>query len=865
MSPNQSIAHYRVVSKLGEGGMGAVYRATDTKLNRDVAIKVLPEAFAEDAMRMQRFEREAQFLASLSHPNIAAIYGIEQGAIIMELVEGPTLEEHIARGAMAPAEALPLAAQIADALEAAHEKGVVHRDLKPANIKLTAEGRVKVLDFGLAKALTDEPAAANPANSPTLTMRATMAGAIMGTAAYMSPEQAAGKPVDKRADIWSFGVVLWEMLTGGRLFDAETVSHTLADVLRAPLNFNSLPSDLPSSVRTLIERCLDRNPHTRLRDIGEARVLLSDPPPPETPRETAVLPVTARQQWAPWAVAGLCALGAFAAWFPRPSVPLAVSRSTLVLSPAVGPSQPSSIALSPDGARLAYVSPPPQKLYVRSIDSFDAVPLPGTDGASSPFFSPDGQWIGFFAQNRLFKVSIHGGMPTFLCPSVGGPNSASWGPDGKIVFSPRGGVTGLLEVPESGGTPKPIAASDPQKGENAYQWPEVMPDGKNVLFTVQTNSPTAPVQILALNRSTGERKVLVESGGYARYVASGHLVYLNGGGLIAAAFDPKSLHLDAGRVAVLEGVRHTLQGEGWWQLSRTGSLLYAPGGLQMVTTRFVWVDLAGVVTPLAAPPRSYGQVSLSPDGRQIATALRDGGRADLWTYDIPRDTFTRLTFQGINNFPVWTPDGKRLTYYQGGAILSKAADGSSPEERLLEGSALAWSPDGQWLVMKRGSGLWMAAASDLSHARPLPETEPSDNRARFSPDGKWLAYCSDDSGTGEVFVRRFPGPGGKWQISTNGGGEPMWDPSGKVLYYRTGKKMMRVEVTTEGSFRFGAPKLLFEAPVVPPILPVGYSALAPDGKRFLMMQLVDTEQPLTQLNLVQNWSAELSRKAPVAK
>jgi eukaryotic-like serine/threonine-protein kinase len=316
----------------------------------------------------------------------------------------------------------------------------------------------------------------------------------------------------------------------------------------------------------------------------------------------------------------------------------------------------------------------------------------------------------------------------------------------------------------------------------------------------------------------------------------------------------------------LDGVRHNRAGEGWWYLSSTGSLLYAPGGLQELTSKLVWVDMAGAVTELPTPPRPFGQISLSPDGRQVATSLPDGSRSDLWTYDIPRNSFTRLTFRGINNFPIWTPDGKRLTYFQSGRALSKPADGSGAEERLVdEGSALAWSPDGQWLVTRRASALWISPASDPRGGRPLPESGTSDNRPRFSPNGKWLAYCNDDSGRAEVFVRPFPGPGGKWQISTDGGGEPMWDPSGKVLYYRNGRKMMRVEVTTEGSFRFGAPKLVFEAPVPAPVLPIGLAALTPDGKRFLMIQRVDSEQPVTQLNLVQNWTAELSRKTPGAK
>ena len=860
-----SIGHYKISAKLGEGGMGTVYQATDTKLNREVAIKILPDAFGDDADRLARFTREAQVLASLNHPNIAAIYGVEERALVLELVEGPTLADRIAKGPMPLDEALPILRQLAEAIEYAHEKNVIHRDLKPANIKITPGGSVKILDFGLAKALSlEQTSTADPASSPTLTMRATMAGVIMGTPAYMSPEQAAGKPVDKRADIWSFGVVLWEMLTERRLFDAETISHTLADVLRAPIGFDSLPPDIPCAVRTLIERCLDRNPRTRLRDIGEARILLSSPPAPETARETSPIPVTSRKPWAPWTAAALCAVAALAAWFSRPSTPVTVSRTTIVLPADSGLTQPHFFVFSPDGGRIAYTQP--QQLHLRSIHSFDAVTLPGTEGATSPFFSPDGQWVGFFAHNRLLKISIHGGTPTLLCPSIGGPNSASWGPDGKIVFAPRGGVTGLLEIPETGGTPKSIAGVDPRKGENAYQWPEVLPDGKNVLFTVQTDSSTAPAQIVALNRSTGVQRVLVESGAYARYAASGHLVYMNGGALIAAAFDPKSLRLDATRPAVLDGVRHTSQGEGWWHLSRTGSLLYAAGGLQTLTTRMVWVDMAGAVTPLAAPPHPYGQFSLSPDGRQVATNLPDGGRTDLWTYDIPRNSFTRLTFQGINGFPIWTPDGKKLTYYQRGFVLSKVADGSGPEERLLDqGSALAWSPDGQWLLIHRSTGLWIAPASDLRQARQLPDSGPADIRARFSTNGKWLAYCNDASGRSEVFVRPFPLSGGKWQISTDGGGEPMWDPSGKVLYYRTGSKMMRVEVTTEGPFRFGAPKLIFEAPVASPIIPIGVAALAPDGKRFLMLQPVESEQPVTQLNLVQNWFAELSRKTPGAK
>jgi serine/threonine-protein kinase len=597
----KKISHYSVTAKLGEGGMGEVYRATDTKLGRDVALKVLPEAFASDAERMARFEREAQVLASLNHPNIASIYGLEEAdgirCLVLELVEGPTLAERIEKGPLPLEEALPLARQISEALEAAHERGVIHRDLKPANVKVTPEGTVKVLDFGLAKAFQGEETEEDVAKSPTMTAMATQAGIILGTAAYMSPEQAKGKPVDKRADIWAFGIVLFETLTGKQVFKGETVSETLAAVMMKDIGWGLLPADTPPPIHRLLRRCLDKDPKRRLRDIGEARVALegylADPSTSTVvlePGDIAATAATAASQpawlrWLPWAAAGVLGFGLlFSLWglwhatrpIIRPAIRLPVEM-TAEEQIAVGSGIPggatTNFAVSADGTRIAYVleSGGSRQLYVRSLDQTEGTALSGTEGAYGPFFSPDGEWVAFFANNTLKKVSVSGGAPLTLCDARNA-KGGSWGPDDTIVFAPHVTV-GLSRVPAAGGPPEAI--TEKAQGVRSHRWPQFLPGGRAVLFIVQpSGSSYDDSNIEVLNLEIGERKVIHQGGSYPRYLPSGHLVYAREGTLFGAPFDLDHLEMKGSPVPLLEGLMQGPSGDAHYAFSDTGTLLY---------------------------------------------------------------------------------------------------------------------------------------------------------------------------------------------------------------------------------------------------------------------------------------------------
>jgi serine/threonine-protein kinase len=572
MSPGYAIAHYRVTAKLGQGGMGEVWRGTDTKLNRDVAIKILPESFAQDADRMARFEREAQVLASLNHPSIAAIYGVEDRALVLELVEGPTLAERIEQGAIPLEEALPVARQIAEALEYAHEHGVVHRDLKPANIKITPEGRVKVLDFGLAKALGNEPASGDPASSPTLTMRATMAGVIMGTVGYMASEQARGQAVDRRADIWAFGVVLYEMLTGRQLFTGPTISDALAAVLKTEADVSAIPAQL----RPVVERCLRKDPRRRWRDIGDVRLALEE--------DSVPAPVLAggasRRSVVPWALAGALATALVIAgigWWRaarsgRDGTSRPLMRFGLDLGPGaiLGGLHRSAVILSPDGTRLVFLARGPSgipQLFTRALDQPEATPLPGTENAADPFFRPDGQWIGFFADDRLKKVSVHGGAVVDLANATAIERGGSWGEDGNIIAA-LASTGGLVRIPESGGYPHPVTQIE--AGETGHRYPQVLPGAAAIIFATSNGASYVDADIEVLSLRTGRRKTLVRSGFFGRYLASGHLAYMYQDSLFAAPMDLDRLEITGPPVKVLDEVATSVTGTAQIDFSRTG-------------------------------------------------------------------------------------------------------------------------------------------------------------------------------------------------------------------------------------------------------------------------------------------------------
>ncbi len=828
LAAGTKLGPYEAMSPIGVGGMGEVYRARDTKLNRDVALKVLPSAFANDAERMARFQREAQVLASLNHPNIAAIHGLEESgnvrALVMELVEGPTLAERIAQEAIPLKEALTIAGQIAEGLEYAHEKGVMHRDLKPANVKITPEGLVKVLDFGLAKAAESTVATGSPSDSPTLTAAATQVGVILGTAAYMSPEQAKGKAVDRRGDIWAFGCVLYEMLTRQRAFKGETVSDMLAAVLRAEPEWNELPTSVPAAIRKLLHRCLDKDPKRRLRDIGEARIAIEEIS--SGPTEAAVIHGASLQKnWArvlPWALAAILAIVVVlliignALRAPRPPT-RPIARLLVALPPtdrlALGNTPVSS--LSPDGSRLVYVANHAGRaqLYLRSIpDRFEATPIPGTEGAETPFFSPDGQSVGFFAEGKLKKVSVSGGAPLTLCTAPLN-RGASWGPDDTIIFTPAAAISGLFKVSAAGGMSEPLTAPDRKKGEITHRWPEILPGGKALLFTTSKGGGYDTAQISLLSLETGQQRVLVEGGTYARYVPSGHLVYARAGGLLAVPFDLKRLEVAGPPVSILEGVSMSpLTGAAEFSFSTDGSLAYIHAGPGAGEGILLWLDRKGESRPLPAPPRAYTSPRLSPDGQRLAVGIQ-GAKPGVWLYDLARGSLTPLASSPLVSFPTWTPDGKHVAFGWGSNgpfnIFWMPADASGPAEGLTTSDNMqfpnSWSPDGHMLAFTEadpttGWHIWMLRLEADRKPQPFEQTPSNEGGAKFSPDGRWLAYESDESGQREVYVRPFPGPGGKWPVSTEGGTEPVWTRNGRELLYRNGDKMMVAVVETQPTF-----------------------------------------------------------------
>jgi serine/threonine-protein kinase len=873
--------------------MGEVYRARDTKLNRDVALKVLPDAFAADADRLARFKREAQVLASLNHPHIAAIYGFEDSgsthALVLELVEGPTLADRIAQGLVPLDEALPIARQIAEALEAAHEQGIIHRDLKPANIKLRTDGTVKVLDFGLAKAL--EPASALSGGvtaSPTIMSPATMTGVgmILGTAAYMSPEQAKGRSADKRSDIWAFGCVLYEMLTGRRPFAGEDVPETLAAILRGEPEWNALSVIAPPAIARVLRRCLERDPRRRLHDIADARLEIEDALGAGT---TSVEPhratVQRSRQWTislalMFAVIGAVG-GANVIWYLRSS-PQSAARPVarfVVAQPSTerpGGLMHPVVALSPDGTHLAWVADNHRgsdQLFVRQIDRLGDAPIPKTEGGHTPFFSPDGKWLGFFAEGKLKKVSINGGAPIVLADAPN-PHGGAWAADDTIVFAPTS-TSVLWQISAAGGSPKAVTTLDSSKREAAHRWPSFVSSSRAVLFSAGTaESGWDDSEIVVQSLETGERRALLRGGANARYVPTRHLVYVRAGTLYAVGFDPTRLEVSGDPVPVVEGMLTSESNlAAQFSFSNLGTLVYVPRSVGGAQRKLVWVDRAGTSQSLTAPVRSYAMPRVSPDGRRIAVQL-EGITNDVWVYDVNRNTLTRLTLEGTSAQPIWSPDSKTVAFAAQRSNLRglflKDVDGSGTEEPLLmDESAIphSWSPDGKLIAFHQisrstGRDVWLLPIDGERKPLLLLGTPHNERVAVFSPDGKWLAYLSDESGREEVYVQAFPGPGGKWQISTDGGSEPMWARTGRELFYRTGSTLMSVDIASHPTFVAGRPKPLFEGRYVTNIGRANYDVSA-DSQRFLMIEAVGPEEQSTQLDVILEWFEELKARVPV--
>jgi eukaryotic-like serine/threonine-protein kinase len=895
--PGTRLGPYEILSAIGAGGMGEVYRARDTKLARDVAIKVLSANFVNDPERLSRFQREARMLAALNHPNIATIYGLEQSdgvtCLVMELVPGETLQQRVKRdGAIPIEEALKIAAQIAEALEAAHEKSIIHRDLKPANVKVTPEGKVKVLDFGLAKAFESDHGSEDMSNSPTLTHAATMQGMILGTAAYMSPEQARGKSVDKRTDLWAFGCVLYELLTGKQAFAGEDATEILAAVVKSEPDWSRLPAATPPTIRSLLKRCLQKDKALRLRDAGDARIeILEALSAPATASPELLSPPKGKGALGGRELLlGLAALLAVAAaaslatWFLKPSIslpPQPVSRVTIALPKGqelAGLDAAPAIALSRDGLHLAYVARQggPQQIYLRALDSLEAKPIPGTEGAVDPFFSPDGQWLGFFADGKVKKVSVSGGTAVLVGEGAS-PNGASWGNRGTIAFSPTN-VAPILQMPDSGGAATLL--SQFSRLENSHRWPEFLPDGKTVLFAAGfTAGNWTNVEISAQPPAQAERRNLVP-GTAPRYASSGHLIFAQDGSLMAVAFDPRQLAVTGTAVPVVEGVQQSgVSGAAQYSISGTGLLAYISGGFQSAQNKLVWVNRNGTEQPLSTPAHNYVYPRLSPDGRRVALAIAEDQGAQVWLYDL-QDRLTRLTFEGAaNNVPAWTPDGKRIAFLsnkqsqtEGQNVFWQLADGSGGLERLTKSDFLdapmSFSPDGQLLAYiesnpATGYDIWVVHISDRK-AQPFIQTPFNESAPGFSPpDGRWLAYVSNESGRNEIYVQAYPGPGGKYQISTDGGTEPLWNRNGRELFYRDRNKMMGVDITTQPGFSSGKPHVLFEGLYLSTPATFPNYDVSLDGQRFLMLKsVVSSEAPLTQINLVLNWFEELKQKVP---
>jgi serine/threonine protein kinase/Tol biopolymer transport system component len=873
------VQSYEVLSLLGTGGMGEVYRAKDTKLGREVALKVLSEEFARDPERVTRFEREARLLAALNHPNVAAIHGLEESegrhVLVLELVEGETLAERIARGPIPLAEALPLFRQIAAGLEAAHEKGIIHRDLKPANVRITPEGQAKVLDFGLAKSFPGVVAAESDLDTRSAPDSQTGEGRILGTVAYMSPEQARGQAVDKRTDVWAFGCVLYEALTGRRAFAGGTMSDTFAAVLDREVDWERLPAGTPAGLRSLLRRCLQKDRDRRLHDIADARIeieeVLSEPrqepelhPRAGTAKRVRALPIVV-------SAAAAALLASLAVWgLLRRSVPEArpVTQFTIDLDETgledpLGFSGPGRrFCLSPDGRQLVFVAG--SQLYLRQMARLDSEPIPGTEGAHHPFFSPDGQWLGFFAGGQLRKLSLETGAQLTLCESGTNPWGASWGPDGIIIFASA--ASGLRRISAEGGTPGVVTTLEP--GDPTHRFPEILPSGEGVLFTIWGAQPS----IAVLSLATGERRILVEGGQNPLYVSTGHIAYGRGRALHAVPFDVQSMELTGLPVTVLDDVWVRGAGGAMFSFSNDGSLVYQPAADPELD--LLWVDRTGLESPLSEVRRAFDAPRLSPDGQLLATMV-DVPPHNIWVLDIARGAFTRVTFgTGDNHGPIWTPDGRRLTFTAsplGHRYLAwKSADGSGAVERVATSdhplNTGSWSPDGRMLAFEEvhpdtGHDIWVFESDGERHQTPLLSANFDERHPVFSPDGRWLAYTSDESGRDEVYVRSFPASGAKRQVSVEGGVEPVWNPMGGELFFRSGNRIMGVTIRTEPVLTLSRPRMLFDGPYKWSSSAFGARNydVAPDGQRFVV--LTAPAAP-ARLHIILNWFEELERLAP---
>ena len=897
------VGPYEVVAPLGTGAMGEVYRACDTKLNRTVALKVLPDRFAFDPDRSARFIREAHLLAVLNHPNIAAIYGLEESngaqALVLELVDGPTLADRVALGPLPLDEALAIARQIADAVDAAHDKGIIHRDLKPANIKFGSDGVVKVLDFGLARVWDGAPQS-NLSASPSLTATDLGERAILGTPAYMSPEQARGQSLDRRTDIWSFGCVLYEMLTGRAPFAGDTTSDTFAAILqREP---DPLPTNTPPAIRRLLRRCLEKDRRKRLGSAADARLEIDDAlrsPATETLERAAIPP--RRLVPALAMLTGITVLTALVTWLlarPTPTVPL--SARFAIEPPAGFPLNVSGLArdlaVSPDGRRLVFraggSNTAGSPLMLRPLDRLDAQPVAHVGDAYAPFFSPDNRWIGFFENSELKKVSIAGGPPITLCRFPGRPLGASWSADNTITFATDVPGNRLWRVSADGGEPTPLTTSDSTSQQGVYSFPSVLPLERGVLFTIRATSP-ADSSVAVLDLKTGQLKTLIRGGSDAQYVESGHLIFASAGALRAVRFDPGRLEVLGDPVAVVEEIMIKPTGAANYAISTAGTLVYIAAGVSEMTAprELVWVDRKGHEEHTGAPPRAYGTPRLSPDEMRVAAEIY-GQITDIWIWEFARETLRRLTFEsGGNGMSVWTPDGRQIIFESGRTgvpgVYRQAADGTGSVERLSTTDVPQWptaiTPNGAWLSgfdLRAGTvpewgvfflplsqdavgpGSTPATGSGRPSAITLARTRFNAGMADFSPNGQYFAYESDESGRNEIYIRPFPRvDNGRWQASTAGGTRPVWTRQGReLIYLDAANTLTAVSVRTSGTtLTIGSPAKLFDTRYAQPN-PSRHYDVSDDGERFLMLKPVgDPNAKPAGMVLVEHWFEDLQR------
>jgi len=880
---------YEIQAPLGAGGMGEVYRARDTRLDRSVAVKILPSHLSGNPILQQRFDQEAKAISSLNHPHICALYDIghQDGTnyLVMEYLEGETLARLLEKGPLPLAQALRYGVEIADALDKAHRQGIVHRDLKPGNIMITKSG-TKLLDFGLAKAAAPLASGATLTAAITRTTPVTHQGTIVGTFQYMSPEQVEGKALDTRSDIFSFGAVLYEMVTGQRAFPGKSQLSVASAILeKEPASISTLQPMTPPALERAIRRCLGKEPDDRWQTARDLELELKWIA--ESGSQVTQSPVAPARSVPGWraltlSVAALlfgAAIAGLATWNLKPSPPRPVSRTVITLPPGqqLGGLEQPAVALSPDGSQLAYVAiqAGAQQIYLRAMDSLEARPITGTEGGVNPFFSPDGQWLGFFSGQKLKKVPLTGGSAQTLNDAVL-LHGASWNSKEIIAFK-RQGASALQQMPAGGGTPQPLTRVE--KGE-AQRWPDFLPGGEAVLSVAPTSGfDWANTQILVQSIGTGERRNLIRGGTQPRYAASEHLIYAQDGTLMVVPFDPRRLTLAGAPAPMVEGVlQSNTTGSSQYSISATGSLVYVRGDIQLAQRRLVWVARNGAEQTIAAPARTYLFPRLSPDGARVAVGISEH-ETHLWLYDLARETLTRLTFEGtVNHNPTWSPDGKRIAFNSDKEgtfnIYLRLADGSGGLERLTSSPnsnvPMSWSPDGQVLAFMEtnpitGPDIWMLRLSDRK-PQPFLQTPFNESVPRFSPDGRWLAYISNESGRYEVYVQPYPGPGGKWQISTDGGTEPAWNPNGRELFYRSGDKMMAVDIATQSGLAAGKPRVLFEgryerSPATSPNYDVSL-----DGQRFLMLKLSEQESAAPkQINVVLNWFEELKRRVPADK